>query len=223
MNHTLYEAREPVAHPAPAPLPTAGSLLLLAPRLIAATFNSGAQVFRLTFDGSYDREAERCPGFHEHHPGESCCLIPETDCPSPCVCHIQWQGCPGDSFRYQIKITNSSKAKRDYTLKPEPFSCSEEVVAVSPANKTLAPGQSFTAIASFTIPEAMAGGRYQGVIRLNGAYEQLILVSLAARPRNACCCHIEQGEIPKKIRAHHWFHHFQCEQPCFPPSEKEGG
>ncbi|WP_328184581.1 COG1470 family protein [Marinobacter sp. OP 3.4] len=210
-------------HCAPAPraetgayLPSPLSLLLLPPRLLFATLDSGAGVIRRTFDGSYEKYdaalCKVCNGVHR----EACCDIPETSCPVPC--HIRWRGCVGNSFRYELQITNRTRVEREFTLTPEPFPVTGETVTVSPDKKTLGPDESATVVVSFTNPEAMAGGCYQSRIKLVGAYEEHILVSLEVRARQCCQCHIEQGEMPKKVRAHHWYHHFQCTQDCFPPA-----
>lgn len=199
---------EPGSH-----LPSPLSLALLIPRLLFATLDSGAGVIRKTLDGSYDQHDALCGACHGYHPG-ACCVIPETACPSPC--HIQWNGCVGDSLNYQVQITNRTDGELDFTLTPEAFAVTGETVSVTPDSKTLAPDESFTVVVGFTIPEAMAGGCYQARIRLVGAYQQDIPVSLAVRSRQCCQSHIEQGEMPKKVHAHHWFHHFQCQQDCYP-------
>src|SRR5690606_1502992 len=122
----------------------------------------------------------------------------------------------GDTFHYQLQIANGSKKKREFTLKAKPFPCTQEAVQVTTDKKTLEPGESFQAEVSFTIPDDFSGGLYHGEIALTGAYEQCIRIHLGVRPRQACCCFIEQGEVPKRIKAPHWFHHFQCTEACFP-------
>jgi hypothetical protein len=96
-----------------------------------------------------------------------------------------------------------------------PFACSEEVINLSTTKQVLLPDQSLKTTASFTIPKTFGGGHYQTRIKVAGAYEQYILVYLIVHPHQDCCCEIEQGDIPTHIKAHHWYHHFQCEAPCF--------
>lgn len=207
----------------PVCLPSARGLLLFTPRLVSATLYSAAEVIRRTLDGTIDGTLDSSldSGLEENNClGEPCCDIPETHCPPPCVCRIHWTGCPGDSFRYQIQVTNTAKVDQEFTLTPVPFPCTEEVVTVTPDNKNLGPDESLKAIASFTIPDtfaSFAGSRYRTRITVAGKYQQYIQVCLTVRPQQACSCHIEQGEIPKRIRARHWYHHFQCEEDCFPP------
>ena len=192
--------------------PSLLSLILLPPRAIAASLQGAADIFRKTLEGVY---SDSCLPCHDKH--EDCCEIPETCCPSPYVCKIQWIGCPGDSLKYHVQVTNTGKIQREFNLIAVPFPCSDEAVKVTPNKKTLAPDETLKAVVSFTIPESFGGGHYLTRIKVAGAYEQYIVVSLYVKPHQSCCCVIEQGEIPKRIKAHHWYHHFQCEEPCFDP------
>lgn len=197
-----------------ASLPSPLSLLLLAPRLLVATLDSGAGVIRRTLNGSYDSLDNAYCGVCRKHHGGACCGIPESSCPVPCQIH--WRGCVGDSFHHELQVTNRTRVEREFTLTPEPFPVAGETVTVSPDKQTLAPDESVNVVVSFTNPAAMAGGCYQTRIRLAGAYEEDILVSLEVRARQHCHSHIEQGEMPRKVRAHHWYHHFQCTHDCYP-------
>lgn len=199
--------------------PSLLSLALLPARAIAASLSGAADVFRKTFDGEYSDTCSICCKAHAKH--EDCCEIPESRCPSPCVCKIHWTGCPGDTVHYQIQVTNTGKIKRDFKLSALPFSCTSESLKVSPDKKSLQPAESLKATASFTIPTTFGGGIYQTRIIVAGAYEQYILVHLTVKPHQHCCCEIEQGEIPKRTKAHHWYHHFQCEEPCFEAISQE--
>lgn len=201
-------------------LPTGASLILLPPRLLVATIHSAVDVLKKTFDGTYDDTCQACGGHHAH--GGVCCAIPEIHCPSPCVCTIHWVGCPGDSFKHAIQVTNTSKTEREFNLVSMPFPHTDETVKVTPDKKTLKTDENLQAEASFTIPETFAGSKYRTVIKVQGAYEQLIQVCLTVHPRQACSCHIEQGDIPKRVKAHHWYHHFQCVEDCFEPVKKVG-
>lgn len=217
---TSFAGCGPARDRPPVCLPSGISLLLLPPRLLAATAYSAVNVIKQTLDGAYD---DGCPVCHgKHGKGEACCGIPEESCPDPCVCHICWEGCPGDSFRYRVQVTNIASTEREFTLTALPFACTEETVTVVPDKKTLAQDESFQAVVSLTIPDQLAGGRYLSRIKLVGAYEQIILVHLTVKPRHACCCHVEQGDIPKRIKAHHWYHHFQCLEDCFEPAAGAG-
>ncbi|MFE8072699.1 hypothetical protein QQM79_16700 [Marinobacteraceae bacterium S3BR75-40.1] len=183
-------------------LPSCGGLLLLPVRLVAVTVRGAADVVKQTFDGTLGG----C---------DPCCTIPEIHCPDPCVAVICWTGCPGDQFNHKLQITNTSKTSREFTLEPDPFVCTEESVTVAPDKKTLAHNEALQATVSFKIPESFAGGIYQARLRITGAYEQWIKVYVKVKPVQACCTHVEQGDIPRQVKAHHWYHHFQCEEACY--------
>lgn len=218
--HSPDTVCETASQCSPKTSPSCLSFLLLPPRLVTASLSGALDVIRKTLDGQY---SDCCPSCHGHHAKDKpCCDIPETDCPSPYVCYINWYGCPGDTLHYQIQVTNTGKIKREFNLTPVHFPCTDEVVSIAPNKKALLPEQSFKATVSFTIPTSFGGGTYRTRINVAGAYEQFILVCLHVQPQQHCCCAIDQGEIPTHIKKHLWFHHFQCEEQCFEPVEKEG-
>ncbi len=190
-------------------LPSCKSLILLAPRLISATINAGAGVIKRTFDGSL-KEKDCCHPHHEH-----CCHIPETHCPDQCVGVVYWHGCVGDTLQHHLQVTNTGKDSRNFSLEATPFPCTDKKVAITPDSKNLAPGETLKAVISFTIPEELAGSTFSVAVKIKGKYEQYLKIVLCVKPRQHCCTSVEQGEIPKHIKAHHWYHHFQCEEPCF--------
>jgi len=193
--------------------PSCGALLLLPPRMLTAAACGAVRALKETLD-SPSGHCGQCGGYHAH--GSACCGIPETDCPDRCACHIHWVGCAGDTFHYQLQISNVSKKQHEFTLKAKAFPCTDKRVQVAPVQKTLAPGESFQAEVSFTIPDDFSGGLYHGEIILTGAYEQCIGIHLGVKPRQAGCCHIEPDDVGKRNKAHHWSHHFQRTRDSFP-------
>jgi len=141
----------------PKSLPSCLSLLLLPPRLLAASFFGASDVIKKTLDGAYADDCSQIKACCESK--QDCCEIPETQCPSPIVCRINWIGCPGDTLKYQIQVTNISKQKRDFTLTPQAFPCTDDLIKVVPNKQSLAPDESLSAVSSFTIPDAFGGGR----------------------------------------------------------------
>ena len=218
-NYRNHEVNcQPVCNPEPKTMPSGLNLVLLAPRLVAGSFWGAAEVVRKTLDGGFAPYCPLCQGHHVKN--QACCGIPQSNCPDPCVCRIHWVGCPGDSFNYHIQICNSSKKQREFILTSHPFPCTNEQVKVTPNKKILKADESLKAIASFTVPDTFAGSTYLTHISVVGAYKQYIEVCLMVPPKQACCCSIEQGDIPKHVKAHHWFHHFQCEEECFEPTDE---
>ncbi len=202
-------------------------VLLLGPRLIKASAESTVEVLKQTFGGEKGNYSCCEPSLQEYLRSlyAKCCDIPETQCPPRCVCCICWEGAAGDILHHHIQITNTGKEKRLFSLESIPFPCTEVAIDVSPAQKNLAPGQSLQAVASLKIPTDFSGSVYRTEILVKGAYEQCIKVHLQVKPRQDQCCYIEQGEIPERVRAQKWYHHFQCTEPCFEPADeaKKGG
>ncbi len=190
-------------------LPSCKGWLMLAPRVIAATLSGSAQVIKRTFDGSWQDEDTCCT--HK----SDCCEIPETSCPSPCVGEVIWQACSGDRLHHLLKIRNTGNDSRKFKLAAQTFSCSNAQLDIKPSEKTLKPGEHFEAKLSFVVPDELAGGSYSSEVKILGRYEQVLCVHLCVHPRQACCTEVKQGEIPKRIKADHWYKHFQCEENCF--------
>lgn len=211
--HTPDRPYCPEHEASPVTSPSCLSLMLLPPRLLAASLSGAANVIRKTLNGEFLDTGPSC--HHDQDKHKFCCEIPETACPDLNVCHIHWSGCPGDKLHYQIEVTNTAKIKRIFTLTPLPFSCTDDEINLSINQQSLLPNKSLKTTASFIIPKSFGGGNYHTRIKVAGAYEQFILVYLTVRPHQDYCCSIEQGEIPKHIKAHRWYHHFQCEEPCF--------
>ena len=91
-------------------------------------------------------------------------------------------------------------------------------LSLSPATLTLQAGQTGIVNAKFTVPNA-PDGDYHAEIVIKGAYEQCVRVRLRISCKKVCgdehcVCEVVQGDPPVRIRAHHWYHHFQCTEPC---------
>lgn len=145
------------------------------------------------------------------------CEIPETECPPRCVCHVTWEACPGEIRVHHLRITNSSKRERDFAIKAIPFPDPAGPIHIQPDSMTLGPGKTGEARAIYAVPDRLASGTYETELLVAGAYEQCITVTLHVGGRQRCECHISQGEIPVRIRAHRWYDHFQCVEKCFEP------
>lgn len=184
--------------------------VLLGPRLIKATAESTIDVLHDTFSKS----------------GKPLCHIPETQCPPRCVCEVKWCGSVGDRLSHHVVLTNSGKHKRNFELVALPFSCTDQKVRIAKDFATLSPGDSLKTAIDFVVPKEFAGQTLCAEILVRGAYEQCIRITLDVKSLAESCCDIHQGEIPTRVRAHHWYHHFQCEEPCFeaiPPVRPERG
>jgi hypothetical protein len=153
------------------------------------------------------------------------CEIPETKCPPKSLGTICWKGCNGATLTQSIRVTNTSGNEQAFTLSATPFTGPGGVKI--PINLTpnvfdkLAGGATGTSEASLTIPANLPAGHYRTKIMVTGAYEQHIEVLLCVYSQEQCTLDVSQGDIPTHIRAHRWYHHFQCVEPCFPPAKRQ--
>jgi len=149
------------------------------------------------------------------------CEIPETECPPRCVCEVTWEARPGETPSLTVRATNASSSPRTFHIYATPFAGpggSPGTIKVAPASLTLQPGNSGVADAKFTVPNTPEG-EYRAEIIVKGAYEQCVCVRLKVQCKKTCgdehCfCDVVQHDPPKRIRAHHWYDHFQCIEPC---------
>jgi len=151
------------------------------------------------------------------------CEIPETKCPPKSLGTIYWKGSHGATLTQWIRVTNTSGNEQVFSLSAAPFAEPGGVSApifLKPPGFTLAGGATGSAVASMTIPDKFPEGHYQTRILVTGAYEQHIDVVLVVRSPQQSALDVSQGDIPMHIKAHRWYHHFQCVEPCFPAAMK---
>jgi hypothetical protein len=150
------------------------------------------------------------------------CEIPEMECPPHCNCEVHWDAIPGETVGLSIRVTNSSRFLRNYYLTANPFSsggASPGTISLTPASLSLAAGGSGVVKATLTVLQ-VPEGEYDAEIVVNGGYQQFICVRLRVGCKKTCgneCCTCEivfQDERPVRIKAHQWYHHFQCTDYC---------
>lgn len=149
-----------------------------------------------------------------------CCDIPQQDCPPRCVCEIAWEACPGETVKASVRVRNTSAQARNFTFSAAPLQGGGDApgaLAISPAARTLQSGESVdVAIVLAVNDKFRPGERYATEILIRGAYEQCVIVRLDVVSSATVCCEIDQGDTPVRIRAHRWYEHFQCTEPCGP-------
>ena len=152
------------------------------------------------------------------------CAIPETECPPRCVCEVVWEASPGETVGLTVRITNASKSARTFNLHATPFvgsGGSPGTMTLAPPSLSLPAGSMGIVNATFTIPN-VPEGEYDSEIVIQGAYEQCVRVKLNVKCEKTCgkergICEVVQGDPPVRIRAHHWYDHFQCTESCVEP------
>lgn len=191
------------------------SLALLGPRLMAATLEQASTAVRL---GSKMLD-DAMPAALVSRRSGGCCNIPEQDCPPRCVCEITWDATAGEAVKAVIHFRNSSAQQtRVFQFQATPFTgAGNPNVApnVSPASATLGPGQSAAIVVDLKPTGAFQNDQtYHAEVVIRGAYEQCVCLAYTPRRQTHPECHVQQGDPPVRIRAHHWYDHFQCVEPC---------
>lgn len=159
------------------------------------------------------------------------CTIPEADCPPRCVCEITWEATRGEKLRCTVRVTNTSAKARTFTIAATGFTGPAGSAAgpdVSPQQLQLAGGGSGLVDAGFAVPDELQDGEYVAEIVVRGAYEQCVCVLLHVTSKQkcppgnpSCRCEVRQGDPPVRVRAHHWYDHFQCSEPCPSPERRD--
>ena len=153
-------------------------------------------------------------------PKTTCCEIPESACPPRCVCVITWQAAHGEDLKATITLTNTAKLAQAYSIEATTFQGPSDDTGVkptvAPANVTLTPNQSATIDVTLNVTDKFGtNNTYAAEVTITGQYEQCVQLQLTVTPSNRHHCEVKQGDIPTHIRAHRWYDHFQCEEPCF--------
>jgi hypothetical protein len=194
-------------------------LLDLGPQLISIS----AKATRDFVEAAGDLITATLPKIEIPRPPKHCCEIPETECPPRCVCDIRWKSCPGGTVRAQIKVINTGSIARNFTFTATPFSGPGNPttrIQISPASASLAPNGTVDVAAVLTVTNEFQDGRqYTAELQIYGAYEQCVRITLDVElPTAKDCapeyCEVRAGDLPVRIRAHQWYDHFQCTEPC---------
>lgn len=163
---------------------------------------------------------------------DACCAVPEQDCPPRCVCEITWEAARGEKLRCTVRLVNTSASTRTFTVTSTGFTGPEggfDGPQVLPAQLQLDGGSTGLVDVSFLVGEKMPDGEYVAEVVVRGAYEQCVTVLLTVTSRpcrpgcDTCRCEVRQGDPPVRVRAHHWYDHFQCTDPCAPPRTQDRG
>lgn len=150
------------------------------------------------------------------------CEIPETECPPYCVCELEWEARGGDTVKGSIDIRNTGEQGSTFNLSADEFRAATDLSTVkpslAPASFTLQPGDTQRVEVAVQVEESMDPDQtYRTEVKIAGRYEQCVRLVVHVRRKLHPYCKVEHGEIPKRIVAHHWYDHFQCEELCFEP------
>jgi hypothetical protein len=120
-----------------------------------------------------------------------------------------------------ISIHNAGRSVQSFSLEAEDLvglSVGGARLVVWPDSLQLGAGQVGVAKVKLQGSGDLSPGQsYVGSVRVTGHYEQRIQTRTFVEPDPAGHVEVEQGEAPTRIRAHHWYDHFQCTEACQPP------
>jgi len=138
------------------------------------------------------------------------------------VCEIRWEAAAGERLRAVVRVTNTSRDDRNFQFWAKGFQVGNKTVplTVSPAAERLKAGGSTSVVAEFTpTHDFQAGQTYTAELLIEGAYEQCVCFQFTPVAEVVARCEVEQGDPPIRLRAHHWYDHFRCAEPCVQPGE----
>lgn len=150
------------------------------------------------------------------------CEIPETECPPYCVCEMEWDACEGETVTGSIDMKNTGQQTANFSISAATFQSVNDNSGITPqftpASFVLAPNETKTIGVTIKVESSFDPSvTYTSQAKVRGRYEQCVLLKLRVRRKSTPYCSVEQGEIPKRIVAHNWYDHFQCEELCFQP------
>lgn len=135
-----------------------------------------------------------------------------------CKSAVQWKIDRGVLAEAAVTLRNGGKAVQSFGLESTalvgPAAPGARVV-VSPDSLQLGAGQSGVVRLALQGSAALHPGHtYTAELLIHGFYEQCVEIRAHVEPDASGHVELEQGEAPTRIRAHHWYDHFQCTDSC---------
>lgn len=145
-----------------------------------------------------------------------CCTVPTQDCPPHCVAEICWEACAGETQRATVTVKNTSAQTRTFTFTAGNLGPAK--VEIAPPAAQIAAGQSATLQVAVSAAGLKEGETYATELLVHGAYEQCVKLKLRVARTTVPHLDLAQGEVPQRITELKWYRHWQCTDPCAPPS-----
>jgi hypothetical protein len=131
---------------------------------------------------------------------------------------LHWKLGRGVTPEAVITLFNQGKANRVFSFLPTAISGvdpSGASLKLTPDSLMLAPGENGSVKLELLDSKTLSPGqRYEADIVLRGFYDRRLQLRADITPDAFDRCEVEQGEAPTHLRAHRWYHHFQCTEPC---------
>lgn len=117
-----------------------------------------------------------------------------------------------------IRVDNHGRSTQVFTITPSALVGAPQAgatLAVTPDALQLSTGQS--GVVRMQLRGSLgltAGQAYRGEVTIQGFLEDRVAVCAEVIADASDHVEVAQGEPPTFVRAHHWYHHFQCTEPC---------
>ena len=132
---------------------------------------------------------------------------------------IDWRIQRGVAPQAALTIHNKGAEAQRFELTISPLigvDGAEATIRLEPQALLIDPGESKTARLELDDSLALSPGRYSTSLRATGLTAPEIRLRCEACPDPSAQFELEQGEPPTRVRAHHWYDHFQCTDSCTP-------
>lgn len=134
---------------------------------------------------------------------------------------LRWELERGVAVHGKVTVHNSSKETVTLNFETTPLlgpDAPTEQMTVTPASMRLGAGQSSVVRVSLANTRALSAGQtYEAELLVDTQPTQRVALSLGVLPDPGGYLEVEQGEAPTHLRAHRWYDHFQCTEPCTQP------
>jgi hypothetical protein len=131
---------------------------------------------------------------------------------------IVWEIERGVTPLAHLSLANESKERRVFQLSITPLvgvNAEAAELALSATRIELEPRGH--AVLRVQLKDTLALGpsqRYHAALLVDGGKAPRIPITCTIKPDPAAYVEVSQGDLPMRLRAHHWYDHFQCSLPC---------
>lgn len=131
---------------------------------------------------------------------------------------IDWKIDRGVVPEAQVALRNAGNAAQNFRIEATPWLGPDGAaasLAISTHTIDLGPAESTMIDLRMLNTQALRPGQeYQCELVVRGFHEQRLAVRCMVHQDPNGYVEVSQGELPTRIRAHHWYDHFQCTEPC---------
>lgn len=141
--------------------------------------------------------------------------------PDAPVASLDWTMQRGVQPTATLCLHNRGQSTQSFTFEPSPWVGPGGEAAglhIEPKEVSIAAGEQATVQLSLLGSVKLHPGQhYHADLTLRGSCDQRVRLHAYVQADPAAHSEVEQGELPTRVRAHHWYHHFQCTELCAKP------